>query len=74
MPEKDRTFHVVLSTEDDVKLRELAHLHRTSQGAVIRQLISARFSMDIEQKPTCANMLQCLVPHMHGSPASPAAP
>lgn len=60
-----RQLTVLFDDDTKRKLEALTDNGRLTQAHVIRQAIQRTYSMEVEQRPTCANGSQCHCPHTH---------
>jgi len=58
-------FNFELDPDRRKQLREIADMRAISMGAVLRQLISTAYLMDVKKAPQCASGRTCFMPHMH---------
>ncbi len=65
MPKLTQELKILLSPDDDQRLRKLAAHLKMSMGEVLRQCIEYRYEMQLMAQPRCANGHMCMVAGMH---------
>lgn len=56
------------------QLRTVANRRGISMGATLRQLISAAYLMEVQQRPHCVTGRECYMPHLHPQPQPQTPP
>jgi hypothetical protein len=49
------------------QLRQVAEHRGISMGAVLRQMITTAYAMEVQGRPHCVTGRECFMPHLHPS-------